>query len=91
MDGMCKEETLRREMRKIQSAIFFLTPGICMPFHANKCENIAKLRQKMIPEVTVAYISWSSDFALNLSLYLIQKHHTLGTASVTLVVTSYFL
>ena len=36
-------------MRKIQRAIFFLTPGILMRFLAKKCENIAKSRQKMIP------------------------------------------
>ena len=33
-------------------------------------------------EVTVTYISWSSDFALYFWLYLIDKHHTLGTCSV---------
>ena len=33
-------------------------------------------------EVTVTYISWSSDFALYFLLYLIDKHHTLGTCSV---------
>ena len=37
-------------MRKNQRAIFFLTPGILMRFLAKKCENIAKSRQKMIPE-----------------------------------------
>ena len=39
-------------MRKIQRAIFFLTPGILMRFLAKKCENIAKSRQKMIPATT---------------------------------------
>ena len=49
MNRMCKIGTLRREMRKIQHAIFFLTPGILLRFLAKKCENIAKSRQKMIP------------------------------------------
>ena len=44
-------------MRKIQRAIFFLTPGILMRFLAKKCENIAKSRQKMIPgSVILPYI-----------------------------------
>ena len=34
-------------------------------------------------QVTVAFIIWSSDFALYLWLYLIDKHHTLGTCSVS--------
>ena len=50
MDRMCEIGTLRREMRKICCAIFFLTPEILMQFLAKKkCENIAKSRQKMIP------------------------------------------
>ena len=49
MNRMCKIGTKRREMRKIQRATFFLTPGILMRFLAKKCENIAKSRQKMIP------------------------------------------
>ena len=40
-------------MRKIQRAIFFLTPGILMQFLEKKCENIAKSRQKMIPAVYI--------------------------------------
>ena len=34
-------------------------------------------------QVTVAFIIWSSDFALYLWLYPIDKHHTLGTCSVS--------
>ena len=49
MNRMYKIGTKRHEMRKIQRAIFFLTPGILMRFLAKKCENIAKSRQKMIP------------------------------------------
>ena len=43
-------------MRKIQRAIFFLTPGILMRFLAKKCENIAKSRQKMIPAVIADFL-----------------------------------
>ena len=57
MNRMCKKGTLRREMRKIQRAIFFLTPGILMRFLAKKCENIAKYRQKMIPGTDTVVVS----------------------------------
>ena len=32
----------------------------------------------------MTYITWSSDFAIYLWLYLIDKHHSLGTCSVSL-------
>ena len=35
------------------------------------------------PHLTLTYIMWSSDFALYLWLYLIDKHHTLDTFSVS--------
>ena len=53
---MCEEATLQREMRKIRSAIFFLTLGIYMRFHAKMCENIAKSHQKLIPAITNNFI-----------------------------------
>ena len=49
MDGICEEETLRREMRKIQSAIFFSLREFVCDFMQKKCENIAKSCQKVIP------------------------------------------
>ena len=61
MDGMCEEQTSQREMRKIRSAIFFLTPGICMRFHAKICENIAKSRQKMIPACSLFSVSFPRE------------------------------
>ena len=68
-------------MRKIQRAIFFLTPGILMRFLAKKCENIAKSRQKMIPANAVIFAEkmWEAFasakathiFSKNINIYAI--------------------
>ena len=34
-------------------------------------------------QVALTYITWPSDFALYIWLYLIDKHHTFGTCSVS--------
>ena len=35
------------------------------------------------PHLALTYMIWSSNFALYLWLYIIDKHHTLGTCSVS--------
>ena len=48
MDRMCEEETLWREMKKIEVR-FFLTPGIRMRFHAKKMREYRKIAPENDP------------------------------------------